>query len=34
MYNVNKIRIVEINGFKILDQWCIKKFIDIGIFKD
>lgn len=34
MYNVNKIRIVEINGLKILDQWCTKKFTDIGILKD
>lgn len=34
MYNVKKIKIVEINGLKIFDQWCTKKFTDIGFLKD
>lgn len=34
MYNVNKIRIVEINGLKTLDQWCTKKLTDTGILND
>lgn len=34
MYNVKKIKIVEINDLKILDQWCTKKFTDIGFLND
>lgn len=35
MYNIKKkLKSVEMNYLKILDQWCKKKFTDIGILKD
>lgn len=36
MYNIKKkkMKSVEMNYLKILDQWCKKKFTDIGILKD